>query len=296
MFEVDLGKIKFNWRGAFDTGNQYTVDDVVEWQGSSYVCVEDNGTVGYVNPPPTFAGNTAWELMAQGGSPSGSPADKDIIVYDADNSQQVYQRPTGVIAIHQKHFKYLAQYSSGGVLSQGSWAGVTDVYSNATGWTSIIPYMDAEVQNGTQEELYPWCVFQPKYDDSKFKVEFDFRCNWSGAHTGFRVMRYCVEDQTTTRPFDDNQWAIDNGYAGVLGDWKAYGSTSNGASHEYDAWDVQINFVDETSLDPNKHYLYVLQAEGGASTYINYNISYYNQAYSLNPTSRTIITEFRNPS
>ena len=43
MATIDLGKIKFNWRGTYAGGTAYVPDDVVYYVdgsvGSSYMCV-----------------------------------------------------------------------------------------------------------------------------------------------------------------------------------------------------------------------------------------------------------------
>ena len=52
----------FNWRGLFDGGNSYAVNDVVEQAGSSYVALVDN-------PSPSIAPpSSEWALMAQVGA------------------------------------------------------------------------------------------------------------------------------------------------------------------------------------------------------------------------------------
>jgi hypothetical protein len=38
MATINLGAIKFNWQGAYAGGTAYAVDDVVSYNGSSYVC------------------------------------------------------------------------------------------------------------------------------------------------------------------------------------------------------------------------------------------------------------------
>lgn len=39
MATVNLGSIKFKWKGAYAGGTAYTVDDVVSYNGSSYICI-----------------------------------------------------------------------------------------------------------------------------------------------------------------------------------------------------------------------------------------------------------------
>ena len=39
MATINLGSIKFNWKGVYAGGTAYAVDDVVSYNGSSYVCI-----------------------------------------------------------------------------------------------------------------------------------------------------------------------------------------------------------------------------------------------------------------
>ena len=39
MATINLGSIKFNWKGAYAGGTAYAVDDVVSYNGSSYICI-----------------------------------------------------------------------------------------------------------------------------------------------------------------------------------------------------------------------------------------------------------------
>ena len=39
MATINLGSIKFKWKGTYNGGTAYTVDDVVEYNGSSYICI-----------------------------------------------------------------------------------------------------------------------------------------------------------------------------------------------------------------------------------------------------------------
>src|SRR6056300_2090335 len=39
MATINIGSIKFKWQGAYAGGTAYTVDDVVSYNGSSYICI-----------------------------------------------------------------------------------------------------------------------------------------------------------------------------------------------------------------------------------------------------------------
>ena len=39
MATVNLGRIKFVWQGAYSGATAYVADDVVSYNGSSYICI-----------------------------------------------------------------------------------------------------------------------------------------------------------------------------------------------------------------------------------------------------------------
>jgi hypothetical protein len=61
MAQINLGSIKFNWKGSYSGATAYVVDDVVESSGSSYICIA--ATTG--NAPPNA---TYWEQMSSAGT------------------------------------------------------------------------------------------------------------------------------------------------------------------------------------------------------------------------------------
>lgn len=77
---IDLGKVKFNWKGAYDPAVTYDVDDVVQYGGSSWVCIVENTLA--IAP---VTGSSNWELMALGGDPSSIlTTNGDLLVRDAN--------------------------------------------------------------------------------------------------------------------------------------------------------------------------------------------------------------------
>ena len=62
MAQVDIGKIKIVWKGPWNSGTAYTVDDAVSHSGSSYICIQA-GT----NQNPSSA-TAYWQVMATAGT------------------------------------------------------------------------------------------------------------------------------------------------------------------------------------------------------------------------------------
>ena len=61
MATVNLGNIKLNWKGAYNSSTAYKVDDVVSYNGSSYVCIQ--ASTGNL---PTVT--TYWNQMSAAGT------------------------------------------------------------------------------------------------------------------------------------------------------------------------------------------------------------------------------------
>ena len=84
MATIDLGKIKFNWRGTYAGGTAYVPDDVVYYVdgsvGSSYMCVAN--TTGNA---PSSGGtvHASWEYLAKGQASSPTTTQGDLIIRGA---------------------------------------------------------------------------------------------------------------------------------------------------------------------------------------------------------------------
>jgi len=61
MATVNLGNIKFNWKGTYNAGTTYAIDDVVSYNGSSYICIQ--ASTGNL---PTVT--TYWNVMSTAGT------------------------------------------------------------------------------------------------------------------------------------------------------------------------------------------------------------------------------------
>ena len=90
MATIDLGKIKFNWRGTYAGGTAYVPDDVVYYVdgsvGSSYMCVAN--TTGNA---PSSGGtlHASWEYLAKGQNASPTTTQGDLIVRGASADERL---------------------------------------------------------------------------------------------------------------------------------------------------------------------------------------------------------------
>ena len=96
MATINLGAIKFNWKGAYAGGTAYTVDDVVSSGGSSYVCI-------LASTGNATSNGTYWELMAQvgtAGAEGGSTTlttQGDILYRDGSGLQRLAKGTAGQV-------------------------------------------------------------------------------------------------------------------------------------------------------------------------------------------------------
>ena len=142
MATIDVGKIKFTWRSAFSTSNTYEKDDVVSYQGSSWVYVNATNKTGSAAGAPSSSNSSHWNLMADGTNPLTSAG--DIMTH---NGSAATRLPIG------NQGQYL-KVTSSNALS----------YANQTGWDdadvlgSNIPLYaktHATTHYGTDGK-YPW--------------------------------------------------------------------------------------------------------------------------------------------
>jgi len=62
MATINLGAIKFNWKGAYNSSTTYAVDDVVSSGGNSYVCIQAHSNQAVGNA------TAYWNIMSSAGS------------------------------------------------------------------------------------------------------------------------------------------------------------------------------------------------------------------------------------
>ena len=111
MATINLGNIKFNWKGTYNAGTTYAIDDVVAYNGSSYVCIQ--ATTG--NLPTVTA---YWNVMSQAGTngtdlTSTLTTQGDIVYRDGSGLQRLGAGTSG---------QFLKTLGTG---SNPVWAGVT---------------------------------------------------------------------------------------------------------------------------------------------------------------------------
>ena len=123
MAQVNIGAIKFNWKGPYNNGTAYVVDDVVSSGGSSYVCI-------LASTGNAVSNGTYWQIMSSAGT-NGN--DADLLNIGSTAQGDLYYNSGGAIA-------RLAAGTSGQLLQTGgsganpSWTTVNSGKIKKTHW------------------------------------------------------------------------------------------------------------------------------------------------------------------
>ena len=89
MATVDLGAIRFNWKGAYAGGTAYVADDVVSSDGSSYICI-------LASTGNAVSNATYWSLMAEGGDVATTLTTQgDVLFRDGSGLQRLAKGTAG---------------------------------------------------------------------------------------------------------------------------------------------------------------------------------------------------------
>ena len=84
MATIDLGKIKLVNRGAYNNSTAYTVDDLVQSGGSTYICIQNSTGNAVTN-------GSYWSVLAQGGTDVSTTitTQGDILYRDGSGLQRL---------------------------------------------------------------------------------------------------------------------------------------------------------------------------------------------------------------
>ena len=132
MATIDLGKIKFNWRGDYDANTSYVPDDVVAYTDgsvtSSYMCI-----AATTNNAPSSGGtaHASWEFLAKGQATSPTTTQGDLIVRGASADERLAIGAAGK-ALKVNSSANGLEYGTAGRILQVVSVAKTDVFSTTT--------------------------------------------------------------------------------------------------------------------------------------------------------------------
>jgi len=97
MATINLGSLKFNWKGAYNSSTSYAIDDVVSSSGNSYVCIQAHSNQAVGNA------TAYWNIMSSAGTNGTDGAtiplttQGDILYRDGSGLQRLAKGTAGQV-------------------------------------------------------------------------------------------------------------------------------------------------------------------------------------------------------
>jgi hypothetical protein len=203
MATINLGNIKFNWQGAYNGATAYVVDDVVSYNGSSYICkLASTGNL------PTNA--TYWDQMSSAGTNGTNGTDLtttlttqgDLVYRDGSGLQRLGAGTAGqVLQTGGAGANPSWTDSTGGIVSSGGFSAGQNVFTYSfsnqtdTSSNSFIDITGSEFNLGggalTENKT---CIFQ--YSVMRYEVD------WNHSTIAFQ---YSTDDGSTWNYFESSE-------------------------------------------------------------------------------------------
>tara|TARA_R100001510_G_scaffold43203_1_gene39659 strand:+ start:44 stop:955 length:912 start_codon:yes stop_codon:yes gene_type:complete len=190
MATVTLGNLKFNWKGTYNAGTAYAIDDVVSYNGSSYVA--KTATTGNL---PTVTAN--WDIMSQAGTNGTNGTDLtttlttqgDILYRDGSGLQRLAAGTNGQALL------------TGGAGANPSWGTIDSGKIKQTHWqwddqqASIV---QSDNSSGTGLEIFSY-AFTTQGTNSQFVLDLSCQIgrNNSGNDSGDVYMIAWLQDASS---------------------------------------------------------------------------------------------------
>jgi hypothetical protein len=257
MATVNLGKIKFKWRGTYSGGTAYTPDDVVYYVdgsvGSSYICVA--ATTGNA---PSSGGSLhgSWNYMAKGQSTSPTTTHGDIIFRGASADQRLAAGTSG---------QYLKTLGSG---SDPQWGTVT------SGVLKVSRYHYLGTQSHTSNNWGSTALqvtHTPVLADSNYWINayISIGHNDHDALAVFNIRETLSDSSTNIFP-DPSNYTGNNARTGYMSAAHSFGSDSNADNHYVSQSNCSGIWTPGTASSSDKNFrVYIRCHQGGNQVTIN---------------------------
>ena len=260
MATINLGAIKFNWKGAYNSGTSYAVDDVVSSGGNSYVCIQAHSNQAVGNA------TAYWNIMSSAGTNGTNGTDVgttittqgDILYRDGSGLQRLAKPASDM---------YLKNTSAGAV----SWSALSsdfvkletqEITSNAGSVTfkgfanSIYGSYQLEVSDlqksgtGDYRLNFRWCINNGNVTSGGYRASFNGQHFNSSGNTNINV---------------DGNWDSDHIQ---LTNWNMPDTRNSGEQVRH--LSMTITNLSNASYYPVIHYKQISPHPGG--TYTNHDV------------------------
>ena len=167
MSTLNLGKIRFNWQGAYNNSTAYVPNDVVSSGGNSYICI-------LASTGNAVSNGTYWSLMAQAGTNgtngSNGADGTDVGTVITTQGDVLYRDGSGL--------QRLAKGTASQVLAINSGATAPEWVDAGGGGMTLISRV--ELNNNTTSQIQFTGMLTNTYDTYFFVGQAG--CNYAGSY------------------------------------------------------------------------------------------------------------------
>ena len=220
MATINLGNIKFNWKGTYAGGTAYVVDDVVSYSGSSYICkLASTGNL------PT--NGTYWDVMSQAGTDIGTTitTQGDILYRDGSGLQRLGAGTSGQLLTTggSGANPSWTTVDSGGVIQTKFYNFSGTLAATNSSWGDLGSFSLSITPTSASNKILLWAAFGSVTGDGNNTTAFRFTRGGTGVGIGDA-----------------------NGSRERAG-WRAIGASYSSDNHAYPASHVYVDSPSSTS-------------------------------------------------
>ena len=256
MATVNLGAIKFNWKGAYNNSTAYVVDDVVSSGGSSYVCI-------LASQGNAVSNGTYWNIMSSAGTNGTDGTDLtstlttqgDIVYRDGSGLQRLGAGTSGQVL------------QTGGTGANPSWGTVSSdmVLINTTTLSGASVVID-NIFSATYKNYK--VAITNAYASSDYEPRFRFRTGASSLSSGVYTYSHWRVEQSNGNSGSAltlNSWQ--NTYGKIHQDQESANAnkTLNAEIHFFDPYNTAWNFWRTQSIGWDSSGVWVVNMTGGGT-------------------------------
>ena len=248
MAQVNIGAIKFNWKGPYNNGTAYVVDDVVSSGGSSYVCI-------LASTGNAVSNGTYWQIMSSAGT------DADLLNISSTAQGDIYYNNGSAIA------RLGAGTSGQALITNGT--GANPSWGDVSGGLLQVVYSSTDVNASTQSTSWVDTGLQatitPSSTSSKILVTLNFTVSAESSAGSYSVGALLDRNGTTIGGGSATGRYVNGGF---LDYWSAggYPYQTEKAGYQY------LDSPNSTSaLTYKLRYASGYDAAGGGTAYFNRN-------------------------
>jgi hypothetical protein len=280
MATVNLGAIKFKWKGTYNASTAYTIDDVVEYNGSSYICI-----LASTGNLPTNA--TYFEQMSSAGTNGTDGTDLGTTL--TTQGDIVYRDASGLARLGAGTSGYFLKTQGTG--ANPTWAEVDggavkqikqvmysghDTYSSST-YVNIPNFAVTITPTASNSSFLIMANIQAGHSNNDSASGFNIFDSQVGTSNGNEIFPNGVSSNSRSRTFQTGKFGLN-----------AIGSVNN-----YINWQTNISAMyTPSSNNANARTFSVCQLNPNTTTYMNYNTD--NHVAGMSTVSNMIVMEIAN--